>query len=379
MGVISVGPKDDHRVNSAHVDQETTGPSERSRPLDRFRRPRRPRIWFELLLIAVSYSVYSYIRNAVPEQEEAAQRHAHQIWDLQQAMGLDFELAVNHAVNDVTWLIVGVNYFYATLHFVVTIAVLVWLFRSHPGRYGATRLVLFATTAVALVGYYFYPLAPPRLMEGMDFIDTGLVHQTWGSLSSESMQNVSNQYAAMPSMHIGWSLWCGLTVAVLARRRWLKALGALYPVATLFVIVATANHFWLDAVGGMVCLGFGFLVSALWFGSLCYRLPRHIAVRRAAAEAGSGATVPAPAGPRGGPGEAEGEGPDRPGGDGGPPGGGTGGDTPPGSGRTAGGNAESPEEHDGDGPAGPRPPSDGELPRQQRPSEVSAGGRPTRG
>ncbi|NJQ08645.1 hypothetical protein HCN56_24490, partial [Streptomyces lonarensis] len=68
-----------------------------------------------------------------------------------------------------------------------------------------------------------------------------------------------------------------------------------------------------------------------------------------------------------------------PGGDGGPPGGGTGGDTPPGSGRTAGGNAESPEEHDGDGPAGPRPPSDGELPRQQRPSEVSAGGRPTRG
>ncbi|NJQ15863.1 phosphatase PAP2 family protein [Streptomyces bohaiensis] len=375
MGAISVGPKDDHRVNSAHVDQETTDPSSRRRPLDRLRRPRRPRIWFELLLIAVSYTVYSYIRNAVPEQVEAAQRHAHQIWDLQQAMGLDFELAVNHAVNDVTWLIVGVNYFYATLHFVVTIGVLVWLFRSHPGRYGATRLVLFATTAVALVGYYFYPLAPPRLMEGMDFIDTGLVHQTWGSLSSESMQNVSNQYAAMPSMHIGWSLWCGLTIAVLARRRWLKVLGALYPVATLFVIVATANHFWLDAVGGLVCLGFGFLVSALWFGSLCYRLPRHIAVEQAAAAAGAGSTVPAPAGPRGGPGDAEGEEPG-PDGDGGPPGGGgSGGDGPAGDGRAVGGDGDAARAPDGEGPAERRLPGDGELPRQQRPAQLPAGAR----
>ncbi|GAB3125364.1 hypothetical protein GCM10027160_47870 [Streptomyces calidiresistens] len=249
-------------------------PAGGGRPFARLRVPRRPRLWFELLLIAVSYSVYSMIRNAVPDQEVVAQRNAELIWDIQQAMGLAFERAVNHAVNEITWLITGVNYFYATLHFLVTIGVLVWLFRSHPGRYGATRLVLFATTAVALVGYYFFPLAPPRLMEGMDFIDTGLVHNTWGSLSSESMQTVSNQYAAMPSMHIGWSVWCGITLVMLARRRWVRLLGALYPVATLFVIVATANHFWLDAVGGVICLAFGFLVSGLWFGRLCYRLPR---------------------------------------------------------------------------------------------------------
>lgn len=240
------------------------------------RTPRRPRIWIELLLIAVSYGVYSYIRNAVPEQVEAAQRHARWIWDLQDRMGLAFERAVNHAVNDVTPLIVCLNYFYATLHFVVTIAVLVWLFRRHPGRYGAARLVLLCTTAVALVGYYLYPLAPPRLMEGEDFIDTGLVHDTWGSLSSESMQTVSNQYAAMPSMHIGWSVWCGITIVMLARPLWLRALGALYPVATLFVIVATANHFWLDAVGGLVCLAFGYLVVRLWYGSSPYHLPREV-------------------------------------------------------------------------------------------------------
>ncbi|WP_165986827.1 phosphatase PAP2 family protein [Streptomyces sp. YIM 98790] len=243
--------------------------------LARQRLPRRPLIWFELLLIAVSYGTYSLIRNAVPEQEEAAQRHAQWIWDAERALGLAFERAVNHAANDVTWLIVTLNYFYATLHFLVTIAVLVWLFRSHPGRYGATRTVLFATTGVALLGYYLYPLAPPRLMDGMDFIDTGLVHNTWGSLSSESMQTVSNQYAAMPSMHVGWSVWCGITIVMLARARWMRALGVLYPVLTLFVIVATANHFWLDAVGGLICLAFGFLVAGVWYGALCYRLPRY--------------------------------------------------------------------------------------------------------
>ena len=127
---------------------------------------------------------------------------------------------------------------------------------------------------MALVGYYLYPLAPPRLMNGSDFIDTVVVHQTWGSMASGDLKNMSNQYAAMPSMHIGWSLWCGLTIFALASVPWVRVLGLLYPTATLVVIVATANHFWLDAVGGMICLAFGFTVARLWYGSLPYALPR---------------------------------------------------------------------------------------------------------
>ncbi|MFE6777400.1 phosphatase PAP2 family protein [Streptomyces sp. NPDC057702] len=243
----------------------------------RLRSPRRPRLWFEILLIAVSYWTYSLIRNAVPAQKSAALRNAEWIWDLEQHLGLAIERGVNHGVDSVTWLIVGMNYYYATLHFVVTVGVLVWLYRWHPGRYAAIRLVLFATTAVALVGFYFFPLAPPRLMPDMDFIDTVIVHRTWGSLASGNLAEVSNQYAAMPSMHIGWSTWCGITIAALAGPRWVRALGVLYPVATLVVIVATANHFWLDAVGGLLCLGFGFAVATLWYAASPYRLPRHIA------------------------------------------------------------------------------------------------------
>lgn len=263
--------------------------------LARLRAPRRPRLWFEILLIAVSYWTYSLIRNAVPAQRTTALRNADWIWDAEQSLGLAIERSVNHGIDSVTWLIVGMNYYYATLHFVVTIGVLVWLYRWHPGRYAAIRLVLFATTAVALVGFYFFPLAPPRLMPDMDFIDTVLVHRTWGSLASGNLAEVSNQYAAMPSMHIGWSTWCGVTIAALAGPRWVKALGVLYPVATLVVIVATANHFWLDAVGGLICLAFGFAVAALWYAASPYRLPRHIASPVARRSVPGPASTPAPA------------------------------------------------------------------------------------
>lgn len=244
------------------------------------RSPRRPRIWFEVLLIAVSYWVYSLIRNAVPEQKAQALKNADWIWSVEHHLGIAVEQSVNHAVNSVTWLIVGMNYYYATLHFIITIGVLVWLFRSHPGRYAASRLVLFATTGVALVGYYFFPLAPPRLMNGGGFVDTVLVHHTWGSMASGDLKNMSNQYAAMPSMHIGWSTWCGLTIFALASAPWAKILGLLYPTATLVVIVSTANHFWLDAVGGLLCLTFGFLVSRTWYGALPHQLPRLVEPKR---------------------------------------------------------------------------------------------------
>jgi hypothetical protein len=271
--------------------------SRRAHPqlLSRIRSPRRPRIWFETLLIGVSYWTYSLIRNAVPEQRAQAMENARWIWRTEHLLGIAVEQSVNRGVNGLTWLIVTMNYYYATLHFIVTIAVLVWLYRRHPGRYSATRLVLFATTGVGLLGYYLYPLAPPRLMEGVRFIDTVRVHDTWGSMASGNLAEMSNQYAAMPSMHIGWSVWCGVTIVMLTRPLWTKVLGVLYPVSTLVVIVCTANHFWLDAVGGLLCLSFGFGLSYAWYGDSSYRLPR---IAQAAAATTRGALTLRGAGPR---------------------------------------------------------------------------------
>ncbi|MFC1429783.1 phosphatase PAP2 family protein [Streptacidiphilus sp. N1-3] len=245
--------------------------------LGHFRSPGRPRLWFELLLIAVSYWLYSLVRNAVPEMQNEAERNAHNVWHFEQTLGFAWERSINHSVDSVTWLITGMNYYYATLHFIMTIGVLVWLFRRQPGRYAAARLSLFVTTAIALFGYYFYPLAPPRLMDGGDFIDTVAKHHTWGSMASGDMASVSNQFAAMPSMHIGWSLWCGLTIAFLARRRWVRVLGLMYPLATLVVIVASANHFFMDAVLGACCTGVGLLASRLVYGRWVFAFPRDAA------------------------------------------------------------------------------------------------------
>lgn len=293
MGELSVKPQEGRTeatpspiVNEAAPEANTRQPGDMSRMgrlltrslagLRGPRSPRRPRLWFEILLIAASYWLYSLVRNAVPEQKAAALANADWLWSVERFLGIAVEQSVNHAVNSVTWLIVSMNYYYATLHFIITIGVLVWLFRRHPGRYAAARLALFATTAAALAGYYLFPLAPPRLMNGSNFIDTVMVHQTWGSMASGNFKNMSNQYAAMPSMHIGWSLWCGLTVFALASAPWARILGLLYPTATLIVIVSTANHFWLDAVGGMACLAFGYAVSYAWYGALPHHLPKLI-------------------------------------------------------------------------------------------------------
>lgn len=254
---------------------------------DRMLHHREPRWWQEIAIIGFCYWLYSEIRNLVPEQATIALRHGRSIQHLQDWLHLNFERSVNSFVAHHEPLAQVMNYYYATLHFIMTIAVLVWLFRRHPGRYASARLTIFATTGIALVGFYFFPLAPPRLMHGgPGFVDTVAVHHTWGSMASGDLAHVSNQFAAMPSMHIGWSLWCGITIAMLARPLWVRVLGVLYPVATLVVIISTANHFWLDALGGAVCLGIGFSISYAVYGRLTYRLPRYVVASAAVKAAG---------------------------------------------------------------------------------------------
>jgi hypothetical protein len=155
----------------------------------------------------------------------------------------------------------------------VTIGVLVWLYLRHPLRYRSIRSVLFATNLVALLGFYFYALAPPRMYPEHGFVDTIIAFHTWGSWGSADVAAASNQYAAMPSLHIGWALWCAVVIVALAERRWVRVLGAAYPVATLFVVVATANHFLLDAVGGVLVLVCGFVIQRLLSGRPAFAPP----------------------------------------------------------------------------------------------------------
>lgn len=226
---------------------------------------RAPRWWQELLGGLLAYWVYGIIRNGAPAHRDAALARAHDVLDLERTLHVAVEPAVNQAVASVKWLALGVNYYYATLHFIVTIAVLVWLYRRHPHRYRPVRAVLFTSSLLALIGFWAVPLAPPRMLPAEGFIDTVVVFRTWGSWASGDIASASNQLAAMPSLHFAWSLWCGIVLQRLAADRLVRLAGMLYPAVTLAVIIGTANHFLLDAVGGGVVLLAGFGLQRLLF------------------------------------------------------------------------------------------------------------------
>ena len=239
-------------------------------------RRRRLRWWRELLYILAFYAVYSAVRNqfgseAVTPAEAFA--NARDVIGLERAVGLYFEPVLQDVfVPGWHWFLRFWNIFYGSAHFVVTAGALIWLFRSRPERYPTWRNTLACTTALALIGFAAYPLMPPRLLTdcgpfgacrpSYDYVDTLRVVGGLWSFDTSTMQKISNQYAAMPSLHIGWAVWSALVLLQLVRRRWVRALAVTYPLVTLFAIVVTANHYWLDAVGGAAVLGGGYLLGA---------------------------------------------------------------------------------------------------------------------
>ena len=228
------------------------------------------RWWREVVYILAFYFVYSFVRNAGTGSDHAAQAftNATRIIGMERAVLLYVEEGIQHAFLGAEWFIRGVNVFYGTCHFIVTAAALVWCFRRMPERYGLWRNTLAFTTGLALLGFALFPLMPPRLLPASyGYVDTlARIGGLW-SFESSTMKSISNQYAAMPSLHFGWALWsaCVLWPAARAARRasaLLRALVLAYPPLTLFAIVLTANHFWLDAVGGAAVLGVGYAASS---------------------------------------------------------------------------------------------------------------------
>ncbi|WP_374211344.1 bifunctional glycosyltransferase 87/phosphatase PAP2 family protein [Streptomyces sp. A 4/2] len=219
----------------------------------------RPNLLLELLAIRVGYSVYSHIRAAATGGRDTAEAHGRTVVSIEKALHIDIEHWANHAVVKIHWLESFFNFYYESFHFVVPLAILAVLYVRSPADYRWARTSLSFATLLGLVGFYFFPLAPPRLMPGLGFIDSvhgtqDLAHPDYGAMTA-----MTNQYAAMPSLHFGWALWCGIVVAVLVPKRWMKAVALLHPLFTVSAIIATANHWVLDAIGGatVVLLGFG--------------------------------------------------------------------------------------------------------------------------
>ncbi|MFF2525806.1 bifunctional glycosyltransferase 87/phosphatase PAP2 family protein [Streptomyces liangshanensis] len=225
----------------------------------------RPNLLLELLVIRVGYSVYAKIRLAATGGRATAEEHGRQVHAIERALGIDIEHWANRATVKAGWAEDFFNFYYSTFHFIVPLTILGILYVRRPAQYRWARSSLGFATILALVGFWFYPLAPPRLMPGMGFIDTVHGPQDLASPDYGALTKLTNQYAAMPSLHFGWSLWCGLIILILAPK-WIKPLGLLHPLFTVSAIIGTANHWVLDAVGGATVVGTGFALTYLLSG-----------------------------------------------------------------------------------------------------------------
>ncbi len=230
--------------------------------------------WMEIGFALIFYVVYSGIRNLNHANAAEAFQHARELIDLQKTLGIYWEEQIQNWALGVRPLILFANYFYGTLHFIATAGVMIYLFRRWTNDYPLWRNTLAVTTGIALIGFALFPLMPPRLLpshcearpalqcEGQyDYEDTLAEDPAFWSFNSGAVNKISNQYAAMPSVHCAWALWCACALIPRLRRRWAKILAALYPVATVTSIVVSANHYLLDAVAGFAVLGIGYLTA----------------------------------------------------------------------------------------------------------------------
>jgi hypothetical protein len=225
----------------------------------------RLRWWREVLYILAFYAVYTAVRNtqgSANVSQAHAFRNARRVITIEHWTGTFHEATIQSWFIHQRWFIEFWDVFYGSAHFIVTAFAIIFMFRKMPGRYPLWRNTLACTTALALIGFATFPLMPPRLLPpNYHFVDTLKVVGGLWNFDSGAMQKISNQYAAMPSLHFAWSSWCALVLGPAVRRRWLKVLVYAYPFITLFAIVVTANHYILDAVGGAVVLAVGFVLG----------------------------------------------------------------------------------------------------------------------
>jgi hypothetical protein len=221
----------------------------------------RPPLVRELLLVAGLFLVYKCGRQLAAGHTGEAFRNAHRVWDLERTVHLPGEGAVQSLLLHGDLPAHLANTYYATVHFPATAAFLVWLYLRRPAHYVWARRVLAVVTAAALALHLLVPLAPPRMLAATGLIDTARVYgpSVYGPPGTD---HLSNQFAAMPSLHFGWALMVATGLIVATRSRW-RWLWLLHPLLTLLVVVGTANHYWVDAIAAAALLAPALAVARL--------------------------------------------------------------------------------------------------------------------
>jgi hypothetical protein len=216
----------------------------------------------QLLLFAGAYYLYRIVRGVVDGEVTSAFTHARWIVNLERGLHLFFEPSVQTWTLGRGWLIHAADFTYVNAHFVITTAFLVWLYFWRNDAFYFVRNMFMVAMGLALLLYVVFPTAPPRFLPEWGFTDT--VTDFFGQGASHSASVLYNPYAAIPSMHVAFALMISISGVRLIKLKIAKVFWSLYPFFITFVVIVTANHFWLDAaVGGVVAAASAYAAAAL--------------------------------------------------------------------------------------------------------------------
>ncbi len=241
----------------------------------------------ELAIIAALYAVWRIARKLPLATSGGAIDRARQIDDLQRFVRLPSELSLQHFVIDYDWLARATNYYYAVVHVPATIAFLVWLFVRHRDHYPHWRNGLAIVTAFCLF-IRFVRVAPPRFLPDLGYIDLSTKYglSVYGPVGT----GVSDQFAAMPSIHVAWAAVVSFGIIAASPSKWRWVFG-LQVVLTMLAVSASGNHWWLDGIVAIALLGVALAIdTAVRRWSATRRGKRQRRVGRSADPAGRNET-----------------------------------------------------------------------------------------
>jgi hypothetical protein len=227
----------------------------------------------EIILIGVLYVFYCITRTFADGDLGPAQDRAGDLHSLERVLHLDWEHSINNWFVAHAWAAIPACYWYAAAHYVVTLFVLVWLWRKGPQHYAPARWALVVSCLLGLACYLLLPTAPPRMLSG--YTDVLSLHAADGWWSTDAsapkgMGQLTNELAAFPSLHAGWALWVALVVRRSTRNYWARGLAWLHALITAVVVIGTGNHWILD-----VAAGWALVIVAMWLVDPWFADSRH--------------------------------------------------------------------------------------------------------
>lgn len=212
----------------------------------------------QVVLLITGALLYFGVRAVTKGEKALAIVHADALFSLERRLHIDWEGALQGRIIDNHMLVSVANWVYIFGHWPVIVVTFAWLYTRHRPQYRHLRNAMFISGAIGLLIFWLYPVAPPRLAS-TNLVDT--VTQYSHTYRVLQPPNIENKYASLPSLHVGWNLLVGITVAMTARRRVLGAIAAVSPVAMAVAVVVTANHFVVDVVIGAALALVGLLAS----------------------------------------------------------------------------------------------------------------------